>query len=175
MALKKITRRARRPSAPAQRPPARHQSAVPKPPDPTVGGSGSGSGIIAPRCKFFPKGDLIPVSLTLQVNVPLEGGHEFGRQQLNRPALLIHAQDATFACSWFSRAIDLGDESGNPAFWMLQKIARDEWLLSLRRVSGEMANYHLESKSQHFPIKLKRGRTTREYVWPPTITISHGE
>lgn len=172
---KSPARKARQPSAPAKRPPARYQSSGPKPRDPNVGGSGSGSGIMPPRCKFFPKGDLIPVDLTLHFDVPLEGGREFARQQLNRPTILIHAQDAAFACSWFSRAIDLGDESGNPAFWMLQKIALNEWFLSLRRVSGEMATYHLESKSKHLPVKLKRGRTTKEFHWPSTITISHGE
>jgi hypothetical protein len=139
-----------------------------------VTGSGSGSGILAPHCRFFPKGHLLPVGLTLHLDAPVEGGNESGRHQLNRPALLIHAQDPAFACCWFSRAVDLGDESGNPAFWMLQKTALDTWFLCLRRVSGQMAAYHLKSKIKDFPIKLKRGQSTKDFKWPPTITISPG-
>jgi hypothetical protein len=112
--------------------------------------------------------------LFLQFDVPLEGGDEFARQQLNRPVILVHAQHPAFACCWFSRPIDLGDESGNPAIWMLEKTARDAWFLCLRRVSGELAAYQLKSKSGKFPIKLKKGKTTREFKWPTSITISQG-
>jgi hypothetical protein len=135
---------------------------------------GSGSERRPPRCKFFPTGHPLPVALTLQLDAPLQGGLPAGRQQLNRPTLLIHAQDAAFVCCWFSRAIDLGDEGGNPAFWMLQKTARDTWLLCLRRVSGQLAAYHLKAKAARFPIKLKRGVVTKEFKWPPTITIDQG-
>jgi hypothetical protein len=134
--------------------------------------SGSGSKKLD-RCKYFAKDEVLPIGLTLQLDAPLKGGNEFGRQQLNRPALLIHAQDPAFACCWFSRAIDLGDEYGNPAFWMLQKTASDTWSLFLRRVSGEIAAYHLQSKIKHFPIQLKKDKTTKDFEWPSTITISH--
>jgi hypothetical protein len=138
------------------------------------GDPGSGSEGYQPRCKFFPKGQPVPASLILQLDAPLEGGKDFARQQLNRPVLLIYAQDPAFACCWFSRPIDLGDESGNPAFWMLQKTARDSWFLCLRRVSGQLAAYNLKSKSAPFPIKLKKGQTTKVLKWPRTITISQG-
>ncbi|HVA46293.1 MAG TPA: hypothetical protein VNH11_07960 [Pirellulales bacterium] len=85
--------------------------------------------------------------------------------------MLIYAQDPAFACCWFSRAIDLGDESGNPAFWMLQKTAKDKWSLCLRRVSGQLAAYEVKAKSNGFPIKLKKGKTTKDFKWPATITI----
>lgn len=171
---KKPTHRARQPSRDTERRLAHFQGSGSELPGPMAGVSGSGSAIRSPRCKFFPMGHLLPVDLTLHLDVPVEGGNEPGRQQLNRAALLIHAQDPAFACCWFSRAIDLGDESGNPAFWMLQKTAIDTWFLCLRRVSGQMAAYHLKSKIKHFPIKLKRGHTTKEFKWPTTITISHG-
>jgi hypothetical protein len=135
------------------------------------GVTGSGSALRSPTSKFFPKGYPLPVELTLHLDAPLAGGLESARAQLNRPAILIHAHDAAFACCWFSRAIDLGDESGNPAFWMLQKTAIDAWSLHLRRVSGEVASYHLETKNKGFPIKLKKGRTTRDFKWPRTVTV----
>ena len=79
--------------------------------------SGSGIGQVHPNhCKYFPKGQPVPVDVTLCFDTPLEGGNAIGRQQLNRPTPLIHAQSTAFACCWFSQAIDLGDESGNPAF-----------------------------------------------------------
>jgi hypothetical protein len=112
--------------------------------------------------------------LALQLDAPLEGGKEFARQQLNKQVFLISAQHPAFACCWFSRAIDLGDECGNPAFWMLQKTARDTWSLSFRRVSGALAVYNLKSKSNQFPIKLKKGKTSRDFKWPATITIRQG-
>ena len=139
-----------------------------------AGSYGSGVGIPEPHCKFLPRDKPVPVALHLQLDAPAKGGTAAGREQLNRPVLLIHAQDPAFACCWFSRAIDLGDESGNPAFWMLQKTAKDIWALYLRRVSGEIAAYHLKTKTKHFPIKMKKGRVTKEFQWPKTITISQG-
>lgn len=142
-----------------------------------AGGSGSDQ-VDKPHCKFFPKGDLVPVELILKLDSELTGYHEFAQRQLNRPALLIYAQDAAYACCWFSRAIDLGDEAGNPATWMLQRFARNKWQLALRRVSGEIAAYQLESQQklqpqhQQFPITLKRRHTTADFEWPRTITIS---
>ena len=126
------------------------------------------------HCKYWPADQPLPVALNLRLDAPVTGGTS-ACDQVTRPALLIHGQDASFACCWFSRAIDFGDESGNPAFWMLQKTATDTWFLCLRRVSGEVAAYHLKSKKKDsFPIKLKRGRVNREFKkWPPTITISH--
>jgi hypothetical protein len=117
------------------------------------------------------------VALTLRLDTPITGGPTAGRDRLNHPTLLIHAQDKHFACCWFSRAIDLGDESGNPAFWMLEMTARHTWFLCLRRVSGEVAAYHFKSKNKHaFPIKLKKGRTNKEFKnWPRTITVSLGK
>jgi hypothetical protein len=125
------------------------------------------------RCKFFPKNQPLPVALSLQLHPHLKGGPSTARERLNRPALLIHAQDPNFACCWFSRAIDFGDESGNPAYWMLKKTAMDTWFLCLQRVSGEVAAYHLKTKNKDFPIKLKKGRVSKEFKWPPTITISY--
>ena len=142
----------------------------------SLGGSGSGFGCEPHphHCKFFPKGQPLPVDVTLRFDAPLEGGNETGRHQLNRPTLLIHAQDPAFACCWFSRAIDLGDECGNPAFWMLQKTANDEWLLCLRRVSGQLVAYHLKSKSSSFSLTLKKGEATKDFKWPRSITICAG-
>jgi hypothetical protein len=57
--------------------------------------------------------------------------------------------------------------------WMLQKTARDTWLLCLRRVTGEVAAYHLKTSKDEFPITLKRGRVSREFTnWPSTVTVS---
>jgi hypothetical protein len=123
------------------------------------------------RCQFFKAHHFPPIGLKLQLDTPVEGT---GSAQLNKPTLLIHAQDANFRCCWFSRAIDFGEESGNLAFWMLRKTAMDTWFLCLRRVSDEVAAYHLKTKNQSFPIKLKRGRVNKEFKkWPRTITISH--
>jgi hypothetical protein len=58
---------------------------------------------------------------------------------------------------------------------MLEKTATDTWLLCLRRVSGQLAEYNLQSKIKHFPIKLKKGRTAKQFKWPPTVTISQAE
>jgi hypothetical protein len=174
MATKRTSTK-RPPASVAKSRPAPKKTSRPKSSERTNGVKGSGSGRLVGHCKFFPKGQLVPVSLTLQLDASLQGGSELGRQQLNRPALLIHAQDPSFACCWFSRAIDLGDESGNPAYWMLQKTAIDTWSLCLRRVSGEMAVYHSNSKNGRFPIKFKKGRTTRDFKWPAHITISHGD
>jgi hypothetical protein len=117
----------------------------------------------------------MPVYVTLHLDAPVEGGDEFGRRQLNQPVLLINAQDRAFECCWFSQAIDLGDESGIPGYWMLQKTAKDTWSLCLRRASDKTAIYNLKSRAKYFPIKLRRGKTTKEFKWPTTMTVSLGD
>ena len=136
-----------------------------------LGGTGSGH-FGMPDCRFIPGDQLVPVELILRLDSELAGSREFARQQLSRPTLLIYAHDPAFACCWFSRPIDLGDEVGNPATWMLQKTGRDKWLLAIRRVSGEIASYRLTSRQRQFPITLKRERTTKDFQWPRTVTIS---
>jgi hypothetical protein len=125
------------------------------------------------RCKFLPAKEPVPVALSLQLDTPVDGGTAAGREQLNRDTLLIRSQDPNFACCWFSRPIDLGVASGNPALWMLEKTARDTWLLCLRRITGEVAAYHLKTGKHGLPITLKRGRVSKEFTnWPRTITVS---
>jgi hypothetical protein len=64
-------------------------------------------------------------------------------------------------------------DAGNPAFWMLQKTGHDAWLLSLRRITGDVAVYSLRSRTHAFPITLKRGRVSKEFTnWPRTVTVS---
>jgi hypothetical protein len=123
--------------------------------------------------KYFPADWLIPVALKLRLGGSINGGSAVGTG-LNRPTVLLHAEDADYAGYWFSRAIDLGDDGGNPAFWMLRKTARDTWSLSLRRGKGEVAAYRAKTKiRQAFPIKLTRIRTKAAFKeWPSTITIS---
>jgi hypothetical protein len=136
---------------------------------------GSTSYPFAHRCRFFAAGQPQPVALRLHLSPPVQGGTVAANYQVNQPTLLIHAQDPNFACCWFSRAIDL-EETGNPAFWMLQKTASDTWFLCLRRVSGELAAYHLKTTKHSFPIKLKRGHVGKEFKkWPLTIAISAAE
>jgi hypothetical protein len=135
--------------------------------------SGSQSRPLLGHCKFFPENEPIPVALTFHLETPLEGGTVSGREQLNRDFLLIRAQDPNFACCWFSHPLDIGVASGNPAFWMLQKTARDTWLLCLRRITGDVACYHLKTSTHGFPITLKKGRVSKEFTnWPRTITVS---
>jgi hypothetical protein len=148
-------------------------------------GSGSGSGSDGRRCgsdqaarkqhlKFFPAGQLVPVALNLRLGTSIKGGSSAAGGRLHRTTRLIHAQDSKFPSCWFSRAIDLGNNDGTPAFWILKKTAMDTWLLRLRRGSADVAAYHLKTKNKHsFPIKLKMRRTTKEFTqWPSMITIS---
>jgi hypothetical protein len=135
--------------------------------------SGSQSRPEEGRCKFLPANEPVPVALSLRLDTPVEGGTAAAREQLNGDTLLIRAQDPNFACCWFSRPLDFGVASGNPAFWMLQKTARDTWLLCLRRITGEVAAYQLKTGKHGFPITLKRGRVSKEFTnWPPTVTVS---
>jgi hypothetical protein len=133
---------------------------------------GSQSRPMQGRCKFLPAHEPVPVGLSLHLDAPVEGGTPAGRDQLNRATLLIRAEDPNFACCWFSRPLDLGVASGNPAYWMLQKTARDLWLLCLRRITGDVAVYNLKTNKPGFPITLKRGRVSKEFTnWPRTITV----
>jgi hypothetical protein len=125
----------------------------------------------------FPSDQPPPVSLTLKLDSPIEAGTSPACDRLNRPALLVHSHDPRFVCCWFGQAIDLGDDSCDPAYWMLQKTALDTWFLCLRRVDHELAAYHLRAIKHHrFPIKLKRSRAGKEFKkWPRTITIRPAE
>jgi len=125
----------------------------------------------------FPSDQPPPVSLTLELDSPVEAGTSSACDRLNRPALLVHSRDPSFVCCWFGQAIDLGDDSCDPAYWMLQKTAVDTWFLCLRRVGHELAAYHLTAiKNHRFPVKLKRGRVGKEFTkWPRTITIRPAE
>jgi hypothetical protein len=134
--------------------------------------SGSQSRPLFARCRFLPAKEPVPVALRLHLDTPVEGGTAAGREQLNCDTLLIRAQDPNFPCCWFSRPLDFGVASGNPAFWMLQKTAQDTWLLALRRITGEVAAYHLKTRQHGFPITLKRGRVSKEFTnWPRTSTV----
>ncbi len=131
---------------------------------------GSGSVLLTPMCEFYPRGNPIPITVTLCLQGSISGGTEMARHQLSRPTHLIHAQHAAFSCCWFSRAIYLDDEVGNPAFWMLEKKPK-EWVLYLRRVTGELASYAVAGKDRAFPLQLKRVKTTKEFEWPETISV----
>jgi hypothetical protein len=134
--------------------------------------SGSQSRPLLGRCKFLPANEPVPVGLVLRLDAAVKGGTAAGRDQLGREILLIRAEDPNFACCWFSHPLDLGVAGGNPAFWMLQKTARDTWLLCLRRITGELAAYRLKSSKHGFPITLKKGRVSKEFThWPPTVTV----
>jgi hypothetical protein len=139
-------------------------------------GSGSVKGQAAPKkssvCKYFPAGWLLPVALELRFGVSVNGGSG-ASAALNQPTQLLHAQDAEFAGCWFSNAIDLGDDSRTPPFWLLRKTAKDTWLLRLCRGKGELAAYRAKTRiRQRFPLKLKKIRSNRAFNdWPSTITI----
>jgi hypothetical protein len=135
--------------------------------------AGSGSKPVKNGCIFFPANELLPVALNLHFDTRIDGGTAVAREQLNRDTLLIRAQDPNFSHCWFSLPLDFGAASGNPAFWMLEKTARDTWLLSLRQSSGDVAAYHLKTKKDAFPITLKKDRVSKEFTnWPLTITVS---
>jgi hypothetical protein len=132
---------------------------------------GSGSGPGPDHCRFCPEGQLLPVELTLRLDYPVEGGDDTGCANLNRPTTLIHSQDPRFACSWFSRSIDLGEDT---ATWVLEKTAIDRWQLCLRQIGGELAAYDASSDDCRFPLTLKKAYTTEDFRWPATITIRAG-
>jgi hypothetical protein len=113
----------------------------------------------------------------LQLGTRITAGSSSASEPVNRLTPLFHSQDHNFPCCWFSPPIDSADTSGNPAFWMLKKTANDTWYLCLRRVSHEVASYHLKTRNSHkFPIKLKRGRVSKDFKnWPLTITIKSVE
>jgi hypothetical protein len=135
--------------------------------------SGSQSRPKGARCKFLPANEPVPIALSFQLATPVDGGTAVGRELLNRDTVLIRAQDPNYACCWFSPPLDLSVAGGNPAIWMLQKTARDTWLLCLRRITGEVAAYNLTTSKHGFPITLKRGRVSKEFTnWPKTITVN---
>jgi hypothetical protein len=104
----------------------------------------------------------------------LTDGKGAGSAQLNQPTTLVHSNDFSYRCCWFSSAIDFGDNSGNPAYWMLQKTAVGAWSLYLRRVSNQVAHYSASRKND-FPMKLNRKTVDKEFKnWPLTIKISPG-
>jgi len=136
---------------------------------------GSGSRPGPDYRKFFVAGHPQPVALRFHLSPPVQDGIVAAPYQVNQPTRLIHAQDPNFSCCWFSRAIDL-EETGNPAYWMLQKTASDTWSLCLRRVSGDLAAYNLKTRKHSFPITLKKSRVGKEFKkWPRTVTISPAE
>jgi hypothetical protein len=114
-----------------------------------------------------------PVALSLQLDTRLQDGSSNVTDAMTRPVPLLHSQHRSYPCCWFSPPLDAADAGGNPAYWMLQKTANDTWSLILRRVSHELAKYHLKSKDSHrFPIKLKRVSVSKDFKnWPATITI----
>ncbi|HZV08073.1 MAG TPA: hypothetical protein VE999_23525 [Gemmataceae bacterium] len=118
---------------------------------------------------FFPEKEPLPVGLSLRLDTPVEGVSE----QLNQDTLLIRSPDPNFGYCWFSRPFDFGADRDNPAFWMLQKTARDKWVLCLRGSGGDMAAYHLKTTKHAFPITLKKDRASKEFAnWPRSITVS---
>jgi hypothetical protein len=125
---------------------------------------------------FFEKrccGEPTPVALKMQLEAPLEGGASTPHAAVNQPVSLIHSQDPGYARCWFSPPIGAAGPGANPAYWMLKKTGDDSWTLCLRRVSHELARYHLKAKdSNRLPITLKKGEVSEDYKnWPETITI----
>ena len=121
--------------------------------------------------RLFPKDYLIPVELTACFEQPVAGGPVAARCVLDRPISLIHSQDLAAAGCWYSRPLDLGDESGDPAYWTLERTPRDIWNLCLRRATGEVVSFRVKAKSPKFPIVLRKHDSTAEFGWPQTITI----
>jgi hypothetical protein len=115
----------------------------------------------------------VPVALTLQLETLLKPGSSNVADAMQQPVPLFHSQNRTYPCCWFSQPLDAADAGGNPAYWILQKIADNTWSLILRRVSHELAKYQLTSKDSHrFPIKLTRVKVSKDFKnWPPTITV----
>ena len=124
--------------------------------------------------KFFPKGSLLPLELMLRVETRLDQGHQVDRRSISHSATLIHSQDPAFPSCWFSGAIDLGDECTDPAFWMLQKISKSEWQLSLRRASELLVTYSSTDRVASFTFEMTNSSRGIALTWPKSITISDG-
>jgi hypothetical protein len=122
-------------------------------------------------CKFFPADRPLPVALQLRLAADVQGG-EGATGKLLTP--LLHSQEVDFEGCWFSPAVRLGDNNGNPAFWMLRKTATDTWQLSLRRGNAVVAAYRAKTKGNHVSsIRLKMVRAKNRFKqWPATVTIS---
>ncbi len=124
------------------------------------------------RGKFFPANEPLPIALNLHLDMPIEGKNAAGLQQLIQDILLVRPEDPNFACCWLSRLLDLGASCDGQGFWMLQKTARDTWLLCFRRENGAMVVYHLKTRKHGFPITLKAGQVAEGLVhWPRSITV----
>jgi hypothetical protein len=115
----------------------------------------------------------LPIALNLHLDTPIEGKNADGLQELIRDILLVRPEDPNFACCWLSRLLDLGAACDGLGFWILQKTARDTWLLCFRRENGAVIVYHLKTRKHGFPITLKARQVAKGLVhWPRSITVS---
>jgi hypothetical protein len=138
---------------------------------PNSGSTYNASDLKSRVINLFPKNYLIPVHLICFADQPTSGGRAAKRREFEQPISLIHSQDLAAPGRWYSGAIDLGDASGDPAFWMLERTSKDSWQFCLRRITGEIASFKAKSKSAKFPLVLSRQNATGRFRWPKSVTI----
>jgi hypothetical protein len=128
------------------------------------------------QLKVCRPGQLVPVALTLRLDAKVTKGTCAKCAELNRPTLLVYAEDAQPAGTWLSRPIAIAGKSAPPAYWVLQRSSGTAWTLALRQGETVLAKFATTTKAKDcsLPITLKRvGAGSRVCKsWPKTVTIS---
>ena len=157
-----------------------------------MSGPGSGSGprtvyqarLAAERpCKLCKDKTLpLPVALSLALGKGLKGRSAADRKKLNQPTVLIRARHASVACCWFSGSIYLDDSPSEPAFWILEKTAKN-WMLRLKRIKDnakwadkwlpteELSGYDSKADKCSYIKKLKLNKFHPNKYWQGSVTI----
>jgi hypothetical protein len=143
---------------------------------------GSGSGSSGSRitkvfkAKFCKPGQLVPVALTLKLDSKVTRGTCAKCSELNRPALLLHSDEAKLAVCWYSRPIAFCGKKAPEGYWVLERNSATAWTLVLKQGDTVVVEFTAKTKPKDcsLPIKLQRkgagSRLCKD--WPKTVSIS---
>jgi hypothetical protein len=143
-----------------------------------ISGSGSGSlPIIPPTLSSLQmSGKVVPQAMTLKLDTKVTAGTCAKCADLNKPALLLHADDAKLANCWLSRPIAFCGKGKPPGHWVLKRKNATVWTLELKQESKTHVTYTAKVKAKDYtlPLKLARSGSGSKVckAWPKSITIT---
>ncbi len=118
----------------------------------------------------------VPVALSLKLDASVTRGTCPKCNELNRPMLLLYAENAPLPGSWFSRPIAFCGKGAPVGFWVLERKSTTMWTLVLKQGDNLLVTFTARTKPKDcsLPINLQRKGAGSKVCkdWPKSVTIS---
>jgi hypothetical protein len=142
---------------------------------PPSGSSSFRQNLALRRCPNCSADNPLPVQLTFELGTKVASGTLFGSNAIHGPTQLLHSADPSSPCSWISRSVAIDPDGGIPGLWILDKIDKSTWDLSLYHGKKVIVQYIARTNAQKmcaFPVTLNLEAAGKEFKkWPKTVKI----